>query len=273
LRWLERRRPAPTGRTVVHGDLRLGNVLVDANGLVALLDWELVHLGDPMEDIGWLCVRAWRFGGAGRVAGVGSLDDLAAGYSEVGGAPLDPDVVRWWEMLGNLRWGLICVAQAHRHLSGATRSVELAAIGRRVCEQEHELLRLLGVPEPVDAPADPSPATVGLYGRPTAAELVEATAELLEDEVMPATEGRLAFQARVAVNALRIVERQLARGGADEAAHHERLATLGYADEAALAADIRAGRWDERWNEVTAVVAANVRDRLAVANPAWLEGT
>ncbi len=80
---------------------------------------------------------------------MGSLDDLAAGYAEVAGTSLDADVVRWWEICGNLRWGLICMSQAQRHLSGATRSVELAAIGRRVCEQEHELLRLLGVPEPV----------------------------------------------------------------------------------------------------------------------------
>ncbi len=271
LRWLDQHRPATSGRTVVHGDLRLGNVLVDAEGLVALLDWELVHIGDPMEDIGWLCVRAWRFGGRGRVAGVGSLHDLAAGYEEVAGTSLDADVVRWWEICGNLRWGLICMSQAQRHLSGATRSVELAAIGRRVCEQEHELLRLLGVPDPVDPAADPAPAVAGLYGRPTAAELVEATAEMLEHEVMPATEGRLAFQARVAANALRIVERQLARAGADEASHHQRLAALGYEDEEALAADIRSGRCDDRWDEVTAVVAASVRDRLVVANPAWLE--
>ena len=142
-RWLEANRP-PEGRTaVVHGDFRFGNLIVGPDGLRAVLDWELAHLGDPMEDLGWLCVRAWRFGGPHRVGGFGRADDLFDAYGGAAGVPVDPDVVRWWEALGTLKWGIMCVIQATTHLSGASRSVELAAIGRRVAENEHDLLLLL----------------------------------------------------------------------------------------------------------------------------------
>ena len=143
LRWLSQNPPASTGRVVVHGDFRLGNLIIGPDGVQAVLDWELLHIGDPMEDLGWMCVRAWRFGSPLPVGGFGSYDDFFAGYEQVAGTPVDPDVVRWWEVLGTVRWGVICMSQAQRHLSGITRSVELAAVGRRVCEQEHDVLLLL----------------------------------------------------------------------------------------------------------------------------------
>jgi aminoglycoside phosphotransferase (APT) family kinase protein len=130
-------------QAVVHGDFRLGNLLVGPAGLVAALDWELVHLGDPMEDLAWLVVRAWRFGSAGAVAGLGSRDELAVAYEAAGGAPVDLDAMRWWEILGTIKWGVICMMQTSSHLSGANRSVELAAIGRRTCEAEYDLMLLL----------------------------------------------------------------------------------------------------------------------------------
>lgn len=142
-RWLEHNMPTSTGTSVVHGDYRLGNVMVDHNGLSAILDWELSHLGDPMEDLGWLCVRAWRFGGAQPAAGLGSYDELFNAYEAESGVRPDFDVVRWWEILGTLKWGIICISQAHTHLSGLVRSHELAAIGRRVCENEYDLIELL----------------------------------------------------------------------------------------------------------------------------------
>ena len=143
LRWLERNRPVTSRQCIVHGDFRLGNVIVDEDGLAAVLDWELAHLGDPMEDLGWLCVRAWRFGGRSPVAGLGSYDELLDAYADHSGTRPDPVVVRWWEILGTLKWGVICMQQAHTHLSGVVRSHELAAIGRRVCENEWDLLNLL----------------------------------------------------------------------------------------------------------------------------------
>ena len=142
-RWLDAHRPSSTARTVVHGDFRLGNVMVGADGLRAVLDWELAHIGDPMEDLGWLCVKAWRFGSALPVAGVGRYEQLFAAYEVAGGASIDPDVVRWWEVLGTLKWGIMCILQANAHLAGFSRSHELAAIGRRVCENEHDLFLAL----------------------------------------------------------------------------------------------------------------------------------
>jgi aminoglycoside phosphotransferase (APT) family kinase protein len=146
-RWLETNRPPPTpgGERVVHGDFRNGNLVVGPDGLRAVLDWELAHLGDPMEDLGWLCVKAWRFGVAPkRVGGFGDVDDLLAAYARASGADVDAEVVRWWEVLGTLKWGIMCIVQAFTHLSGAARSVELATIGRRVCENEWDLLELVG---------------------------------------------------------------------------------------------------------------------------------
>jgi aminoglycoside phosphotransferase (APT) family kinase protein len=142
-RWLHERRPPDTTPVVVHGDFRLGNLLVDGTGLQAVLDWELAHLGAPLEDLGWFSIRAWRFGGEGEVAGLGSIDDLIDAYEEAGGASVDRVELHWWQVVSTLRWGIICMLQTHTHLSGASRSVELAAIGRRVCETEYDLLRLL----------------------------------------------------------------------------------------------------------------------------------
>jgi aminoglycoside phosphotransferase (APT) family kinase protein len=144
LRWLDERRPPPTGATVVHGDFRNGNLIVGPDGLRAVLDWELAHVGDPMEDLGWLCVKAWRFGVDRPVGGFGEYADLFAAYEDASGRAVDPDVVRWWEVLGTLKWGIMCIAQAFTHLSGTVRSVELATIGRRVCENEWDLLELIG---------------------------------------------------------------------------------------------------------------------------------
>ena len=142
-RWLHINKPESTSACLVHGDYRLGNIMVNEQGLAAILDWELAHIGDPMEDLGWLCVRAWRFGGAFPAAGLGTYDELFDAYASVTGVRPDPDVVRWWEILGTVKWGIICISQAATHLMGIARSHELAAIGRRVCENEYDLIELL----------------------------------------------------------------------------------------------------------------------------------
>ena len=133
-------------RRVVHGDFRNGNLIVGPDGIRAVLDWELAHLGDPLEDLGWLCVKAWRFGSPLPVGGFGTVEQLVTAYEEAGGAAVDRAALHWWQVLGTLRWGIICIVQALTHLSGTVRSVELAAIGRRVCEVEWDLLELLGLP-------------------------------------------------------------------------------------------------------------------------------
>jgi aminoglycoside phosphotransferase (APT) family kinase protein len=144
IRWLERSAPEPERTTLVHGDFRLGNLIVGPEGLKAVLDWELAHLGDPWEDLGWLCVRSWRFGGPGEVGGFGSRDDLYEAYEKESGIEVHAGAVRWWEVFGNFKWGISCLAQTFTHLSGRVRSVELAAIGRRTAETEYDLLNLIG---------------------------------------------------------------------------------------------------------------------------------
>ena len=144
-RWLAANRPAPGPRTLTHGDFRMGNLIVDGSTLAAVLDWEAVHIGDLHEDLAWFCVRAWRFGAPSSMAagGLGSVEDFVSAYEQAGGAAVNRDALRWWLVLGTLKWGIICRYQAERHLSGQTRSVELAAIGRRVCENEWDILDLL----------------------------------------------------------------------------------------------------------------------------------
>jgi aminoglycoside phosphotransferase (APT) family kinase protein len=142
-RWLAAAPPAPRAATLVHGDYRIGNVMFGPEGLRAVLDWELAHRGDPMEDIGWLCVRSWRFGADDRpVGGLGEREPFFAAYERAGGEPVDPARVRWWEVFGNLKWAVVCLVQTRTFLDGGVRNVELASLGRRVAEMELELLEL-----------------------------------------------------------------------------------------------------------------------------------
>ena len=142
-RWLEGNRPEPGDRVLVHGDFRNGNGIVGPDGLHAIIDWELAHLGDPMEDLAWFCLRAWRFGHALPVGGFGEYRELVQAYRSGTDRAVDAETLRWWMVLGTLRWGLVCVLRTVQHLSGVARSLELAAIGRRVCEAEYDLLLLL----------------------------------------------------------------------------------------------------------------------------------
>jgi aminoglycoside phosphotransferase (APT) family kinase protein len=130
-------------RVLVHGDFRMGNVMFDERGLQIVLDWEITHIGDPAEDLSWMSVRSWRFGGKQPVGGVGTREEFFAAYEAAGGAPVDPAWVHWWEVFGNLRWGVICLSQARVYLDGYSKSVELASIGRRTSETEWELLGLI----------------------------------------------------------------------------------------------------------------------------------
>jgi Ser/Thr protein kinase RdoA (MazF antagonist) len=215
---LEADPPPPRRSVTVHGDLRLGNLIIGPDSLKAVIDWELVHAGNPAEDLGWLCVKAWRFGAGPPAAGLGTREELLAAYHAAGGADISLDELNWWEILGTLRWGVICMTQAEAHLSGAYRSVELAAIGRRVCEQEWDLLLLLEPAAAASAAArrprlDGAPrAAPAPYGRPTASELLDAVREYLADTVLPGTSGQVAFHARVAANVLGIVARELELG-------------------------------------------------------------
>lgn len=143
VRWLTENRPPADGRVVVHGDYRNGNGIVGTDGLKVIIDWELAHVGDPMEDLGWFCIRAWRFGAELPVGGFGSYDQILAGYESVTGRAVDIAALRWWQVMGTVRWAAICLMQGATHWMGHRRSVELAVTGRRVAEAEFDLMLLL----------------------------------------------------------------------------------------------------------------------------------
>jgi aminoglycoside phosphotransferase (APT) family kinase protein len=273
LRWLAKNRPKPAGDTLVHGDFRTGNLIVAEDGLRGVLDWELAHRGDPMQDLGWLCTKAWRFGSANPVGGFGPRAELMAGYAAGGGTPPDEATQQWWELYGTVRWALLCRRQAARYLADSEPSIELAVLGRRVCEQEYDVLLALGYAEPIlitDALEEVADGSASLpHDPPAGPALLRAVREFLATQVTTA-EPRLAFHARVAANALRIAEREalLAAGHARD--HRARLAALGVADDAELCAAIRDGSLDHRFDDVVEAVRAMTVDKLAVANPGHL---
>jgi aminoglycoside phosphotransferase (APT) family kinase protein len=257
LRWLRGNRPERAPAAIVHGDFRLSNLVVSEGGKPVLIDWELVHVGDGAEDLGWMCVRSWRFGGGGPALGCGSREELLDAYASAGGRSLTLDELRWWEVCGNARWAVICMLQAHRHLSGLDRSLERAVIGRRTCEAEWDLLELLADGRP-DPPAAPWP-----QDQPDARELLTMVAEYLREDLRPRAPKEDAFLIAVAANACRIVGRELEANYEPsqlDARHHAYK----------LSAALRAGSHDADFDELVDQLRAQTLAKLMVAHPDWL---
>jgi aminoglycoside phosphotransferase (APT) family kinase protein len=142
-RWLGDHCPSPREMKLVHGDFRNGNLIFGVEGIRAVLDWEIAHVGDPMEDLGWICTNAWRFGVLDKpVGGFGEREDLWSGYEAAGGGAVRRDEALFWEVFGSMRWGVMCAGMAAA-FRGADPSVERAVIARRTSENEIDLLRLL----------------------------------------------------------------------------------------------------------------------------------
>ena len=143
-RWLKDAAPKHAGTVLVHGDFRNGNLMIHpGKGLTAVLDWELAHLGDPAEDLGWICVNSWRFGGDAQVGGFGRYVDLLRGYRDGGGRHIELSEVRYWQAVGSLKWGVMCLMMYAAYASGRDPSVERAMIGRRASEAEIDLVGLM----------------------------------------------------------------------------------------------------------------------------------
>jgi len=143
-RWLKDRAPVMEQPVLLHGDFRNGNIMFRPEiGVAAVLDWELAHLGDPAEDMGWICTASWRFGGSKPVGGFGDYEELLAGYEAAGGKPIPLERVLYWQTLGSLKWGVMCLIMYQTYASGADPSVERAMIGRRTSETEIDLISLL----------------------------------------------------------------------------------------------------------------------------------
>ena len=229
IRWCEEHLPAPADPVLVHGDYRMGNVMVDADGLAAVLDWELAHRGDAHEDLAFGCMTVWRFGQLDKPAfGVGSLEEYFAAYEAAGGAKVDRTRFRFWLIYRTLWWALGCLQMGQMWRSGADRTVERVVIGRRTAEQELDLVRLLEDEAPeaeraraLHASPDAAPAPTG---EPTNREIVQAVRDWIETSIKPHAEGHAKFEAVVAMNALGIVLRDLGAGvRAEDAALAEAL--------------------------------------------------
>lgn len=217
IRWCEEHRPEAAAPVLVHGDYRMGNVMVDGGGLAAVLDWELAHRGDAHEDLAFGCMGVWRFGRLDRPAfGLGSLDDYFGAYEAAGGAKVDAARFRFWLVYRTLWWALGCLQMGQAWRSGADKTVERVVVGRRTAEQELDLVRLLGeeAPEAERARAlPPSPDTAPApTGEPAKAEMVQAVRDWIEGSIKPQAEGHAKFEAVVAMNALGIVLRDLEAG-------------------------------------------------------------
>ncbi|MFN8027781.1 MAG: phosphotransferase family protein [Acidimicrobiia bacterium] len=243
--WLQEHRPAPRNDVVVHGDFRVGNLMVEPTGLSAVIDWEVAHRGDPMEDIAWFCLRMWRFGEPLEAGGLASLDDFLTLYEAAGGEPADRESLRWWLGAKTLVWAVGCMVQGRMHLSGRVRSTDLAAVGRRVTEQEWDLIELIKPEAAAAARTAPAPETIAddatPYGHPTARELLEAVEEFLRDTVAKVDDRNVNYHAKVSANILAQVQRELAHPAPERPA-------------------------DESWE----ALAHLTRDRLLVVNPDYL---
>jgi aminoglycoside phosphotransferase (APT) family kinase protein len=223
-RWLLEHLPPMLEPTLVHNDFRNGNIMVSDAGVVAVLDWEIAHIGDPMRDLGWICTNSWRFGRSELpVGGFGSYADLFRGYERQSGKRVDPDHVKFWEIFGSFWWACSSLSMAQHYRTGPDKTVERPAIGRRSSECQVDCVNLL-IPGPVTLIAPEAfPSNLEM---PRLDELVASVRDYLSDDVMPATNGRTRFLARVAGNTLDIVLRDLALGRRHRQRQLERLRAL-----------------------------------------------
>ena len=203
-RWLLDHLPENTTPALVHNDFRNGNVMIDVSGIVAVLDWEVAYIGDPMRDLGWILTHSWRFGRDDLpVGGFGEVADLFAGYESVSGTSVDPEAVRFWQIFGSFWWAVGCLGMAEHYRNGPDKTVERPAIGRRSSECQVDCVNLL-IPGSVVL-EQPQTAAAAMPGMD---ELLTSVSDFLRDDVMAHTQGRLQFLARVAANSLDIVKRE-----------------------------------------------------------------
>lgn len=275
LRWLDDNKPEFVTGVLVHGDFRLGNFIIDSDGLRSILDWELVHRGDPAEDLGWLCVKAWRFGSSHAVAGIGAREDLLDAYAAAGGTPISVDRLHWWEVYGTLRWAIMCRMQSIRPTASPSQGLESAALGRRVCEQEHDVLLALGHTSPrqvADVLEDENfRHPPNSPDSPDIDELLRAAEIHLGELAGQSGNQANRFHSLVARNVVRIVRREIRTDDHFRDAHTSRLLGLSLASDEELGLAIHHGTLNgPDLEEAIAIVREQVTHRLAIANPSYL---
>lgn len=224
-RWLQDNLPTKPAVALVHGDFRNGNLMVTPEGINAVLDWELAHVGDPLRDLGWLCVNSWRFGNSERpVGGFGEIDDLLAGYHETSGVKVSPEQLGFWQVFGSFWWAVVTLQMAHSWRTGETPSLERPVIGRRSSEAQMDCVQLL-IPGDFALPEITRPGAGGTQ-LPMPAELLEGVVKFLKEELAMKLDKRDSFLAKVAANSLQIAQREFQCGATLGAQEQQRLATL-----------------------------------------------
>ena len=267
--WLLRNVPPQSDSALVHGDFRNGNLMVSREGITAVLDWELCHLGDPMRDLGWLCVNSWRFGRRDLpVGGFGTVDDLVVGYEVESGGCVDRGALHFWEVFGSFWWSVTTLGMAKTWRTGETPSVERPVIGRRSSEAQMDCVNLL-IPGYID-PLIPQREETEL---PTSVELVSSVRTHLKTSVLESLDGADKFLLRVAMNSLAIAERELQFGPVLEAEELSRLTTLLGEGELAtlrwkLVHDLRSGVFPAE-APLHEHLRSTVAGRLAIDQPTY----
>lgn len=207
LSWLEANVPDPVTPVFCHRDYRTGNYMVDDGKLTAVLDWEFAGWNDPMEDIGWLTAKCWRFGANDReVGGIGSLDSFLVAYEAESGRAIDRDQIRYWQVMAHVRWAVIALQQADRFVSGGERNLELALTAHIVPELELEILRQTA---PTSASVTDFDDNDVRYPAPSGADLLGIAREVLKGDIVDALDGDSKYKALMIANAMAIVSRQI----------------------------------------------------------------
>jgi aminoglycoside phosphotransferase (APT) family kinase protein len=292
MRWLETHRPEPRDPVLCHRDFRTGNYMLDGAELTAILDWEFAGWGDPDEDIGWFCCKGWRFARLDREAGgIAAREPFYGAYERAAGRRLDPDRVRFWEVLANVRWAVIALQQSDRYLVGGARDLSTAIIGRRATECELELLMLLDPAGPAASrPREGErsardPDTV--RDLPSGAALLGLGRDLLLDDLLPLLPPERHRELRLVATAMAIAEREAIAGDAPLEGILEQLAEF-YGDSESgppasrphggsllrqLVSDLRVGRFDacvNRWEAARAILWRSTMMKLREGNPHFL---
>jgi aminoglycoside phosphotransferase (APT) family kinase protein len=270
-RWLREHCPAPYDPpALVHGDFRMGNLLIDASGLTAVLDWEIAHLGDPHQDLAYICAPSWRFGRRDKtVGGIGEVEPFLAAYEAASNRAVDRERFRFWRVLTTLFWGTACMTMLGDWRSGAERTVERAAIGRRISEVEVDLLLLLAGIEGVEAKPLPPvdiPARDAQTGQTSLAEMITAVAEWNDRDVTPNAKGRDRFQSRIAANLLGQLSREAQMGRDFAFRRRDRLKALRLMP-GALSDGLADGSLDWREPALFDHLRLSVMERLLIDQP------
>lgn len=270
--WLKENAPDGGTKKLVHGDFRMGNLMIAPSGISAVLDWELARLGDPVQDLAYLCTPSWRFGHYEKVAGgFDTAEAFLAAYAQHSGEAVDPDRFRFWLIYSTVWWGVACMVMGEIWRTGADRSLERTVIGRRVSEVEIDLALLFEdiLPPEICTPVDwHMPEAQAVKGETSYDELLTALSEWNTEAVQPDLKGHDRFQSRVAGNALGIAQRQARHGQAFQAASDARLQAIGF-DHRQLCTALSEGRVNAEHSGLWDHLRLSALERLSIDQPKY----